>query len=246
MRARVPTAVIPLATDDGARACVSAPGGGPTLLERAMDEAHRAGAERIVLVTADGAMPCVRAPFGPEIACVAQETPTGLGDALRAASPALLPGLVAVILPDDLIVGDPCLPRMLDAYSRLGTGHMVAAAGPVDPARHAVLDPLSTIGMGPVIRTVGIVEKPQAGDAPSQLGVMGRYILHPRVMQDLAAIPASRPRARHLTDAIAAGIPKVGLCGFLLEERRYDCGTHAGLAAAERALAPLPEAVPAE
>ena len=205
------------------------------LVQFALDEAHAAGAERVVVVTRpqDAALRDYVAgadrPDGLEVAFALQLEPLGLGDAVLQAAPHALPGPVAIILPDDLILGTPCLPAMVERYQRSGAGHLVAfaevARGAV-PA-YAVLDPLGSERSG-VLRAVGIVEKPAPEAAPSRLAIAGRYVLHPRVLSDLAA---GCPRAGRsgLTRAIARGIDRVGLAGCRVAGEWHDCGTPDGL-----------------
>jgi UTP--glucose-1-phosphate uridylyltransferase len=83
--------------------------------------------------------------------------------------------------------------------------------------------------MGSVVSVKGMVEKPEAGTAPSNLAVIGRYILDPQVMKNLDAIDAGAGGEIQLTDAIAREIEESGnVYGFRFRGQRFDCGSKAG------------------
>lgn len=232
------------------------------LIQFALDEARAAGAERIVLVARPddvalhdyvagatlvdrlaasgrvGAAARIEAMrLDTDIAFAPQAEPLGLGHAVLQAAPHVLPGPVAVILPDDLFLGEPALPELVERYQRTGAGHMVAIAGVAAEAasRYGVLDPLGRPHDG-VMRAVGLVEKPPAGDAPSTLAVAGRYVLHPGIFADLRALRPARGAPVELSHAIARGIDRVGLAGSLASGRWFDCSTPDGLLDAAVAL----------
>ena len=232
------------------------------LLQFALDEARAAGAERIVLVakpddvalhdyvagTALGRRAAVAGRAGAvarlealrldmDIAFAPQREPLGLGHAVLQAAPHALPGPVAVILPDDLFLGTPALPELVERYQRNGCGHMVSVAEVPRGAasRYGMLDPLGAPRAG-TVRAVGLVEKPDPEDAPSRLAVAGRYVLHPRIFGDLAALRPRCGRPIELTDAIAAGMGRVGLAGSVAAGQWHDCSTPDGLLDAAMAL----------
>ena len=222
------------------------------LIQFALDEARAAGAERVVLVAGrEGAMlrdhlagetliERLSAPgrigavarlealrLDMDIVFATQAEPLGLGDAVLQAAPHALPGPVAVILPDDLHLGEPALRELVEHYQRSGTGHLVSVAPvPRSDVRHyGVLDPLGTPRDG-VVRAVGLVEKPAPEDAPSHLAVTGRYVLHPRIFLDLATV---RGRRVGLTEGVRRGIDRVGLMGASTSAQWFDCSTPDGL-----------------
>jgi UTP--glucose-1-phosphate uridylyltransferase len=82
---------------------------------------------------------------------------------------------------------------------------------------------------GRLARATGMVEKPALGQAPSNLAVVGRYLLDPCIFADLEATTPGRGGEIQLTDAIARGIPRVGLSGFAFSGQRFDCGHADGL-----------------
>ena len=168
---------------------------------------------------------------GFEVVFTMQPAPRGLGHAVLCARGHVLPGPVAVILPDDLILGPSCMAEMAEAYAGLPGGHLVATmeVAPRDVPKYGVLDVLRGGRDGRVVRARGIVEKPALGTAPSSLAAVGRYILDPCIFEDLAATRPGAGGEIQLTDAIARGIGRVRLSGFRFSGTRHDCGHPEGL-----------------
>jgi UTP--glucose-1-phosphate uridylyltransferase len=163
------------------------------------------------------------------IAYVRQNQALGLGHAVWCARHLIGDEPFAVLLPDDVIAADrPCLAQMVEAYGRTG-GNMVAAMEvPEDKASsYGILDVPTT--MGPLARVRGMVEKPARGTAPSNLAVIGRYILSPQVLRNLDGQQTGAGGEIQLTDAIAAQIGQENnVYGYRFEGQRYDCGSKAG------------------
>ncbi len=163
------------------------------------------------------------------IAYIRQHKALGLGHAVWCARRLLANEPFAVILPDDVIAAEtPCLQQMVEAYNELG-GNMVAAMEVPDDRTNAygILDVKED--MGSVVSVKGMVEKPKAGDAPSNLAVIGRYILSPQVMSNLNKIKSGAGGEIQLTDAIAREIENSGnVYGFRFRGQRFDCGSKAG------------------
>ncbi|MBI4202432.1 MAG: UTP--glucose-1-phosphate uridylyltransferase [Chloroflexi bacterium] len=164
----------------------------------------------------------------------------GLGHAVLCAREAVGEEPFAVILPDDLLVGDePVLAQMLRAWWA-NPGNYVAveevlrerisAYGVVDLAPGGQVDPRT-------YRLRGMVEKPPAEEAPSNLGVVGRYLLMPQVFDALARTRPGAIGEIQLTDGIARSMEQCPLYAYRYAARRYDCGTPLGLLAASLALA---------
>ncbi len=173
-----------------------------------------------------------------EVIFVTQPEPRGLGDAVACARPHLLDGPVAVILPDDLILGAPgCLHEMVDAYDRTKAGHLIAVmeVPEAQTGQYGVLSVTSQEGR--IVHADGIVEKPATGTAPSRWAVVGRYILDPAVFDALARLTPGVGGEIQLTDAIAQSGQTVGIAGFRLSGRRFDCGSKQGMLAATLFLA---------
>lgn len=163
------------------------------------------------------------------IAYIRQHKAKGLGHAVSCARRLIGDEPFAVILPDDVIAAErPCLQQMVEAYEETG-GAMVAAmeVAPEQISSYGVLDVASDIGQ--VVKVKGMVEKPPAEKAPSNLAVIGRYILTPNVLDNMNSVDASAGGEIQLTDAIAKEIDHGrGVYGFRFDGQRYDCGSKAG------------------
>ncbi len=163
------------------------------------------------------------------IAYVRQHEALGLGHAVWCAHRLIGDEPFAVLLPDDVIQADPsCLSQMVEAYEQTG-GNMVAAMEvPTDrTSAYGVLDVARTEGRISHVR--GMVEKPKPEDAPSNLAVIGRFILTPRILHNLSGMDRGAGGEIQLTDAIAAEIDGPdGVTGFRFSGQRYDCGSKAG------------------
>lgn len=163
------------------------------------------------------------------IAYVRQNRPMGLGHAVWCARRLIGNEPFAVLLPDDVIAAEkPCLQQMVEAHAETG-GCMVAAmeVAPKRTSSYGILD----IGEddGQIVKVKGMVEKPKAGDAPSNLAVIGRYILTPQVLTNLNKIKQGAGGEIQLTDAIAQETKKKGgVFGLRFRGQRYDCGSKIG------------------
>jgi UTP--glucose-1-phosphate uridylyltransferase len=163
-----------------------------------------------------------------QIAYVRQNRPLGLGHAVWCARRLVGDEPFAVLLPDDVIPAEkPCLQQMIEAYQKTG-GNMVATMEvPADrTSSYGVLD----IGedMGAIVRAKGMVEKPAPGTAPSNLAVIGRYILSPKIMFNLNRLKQGAGGEIQLTDAIAEETANGTVFGYRFRGQRYDCGSKAG------------------
>jgi UTP--glucose-1-phosphate uridylyltransferase len=163
------------------------------------------------------------------IAYVRQNRAMGLGHAVWCARRLIGNEPFAVLLPDDVIAAEkPCLQQMVEAYEQTG-GCMVAAmeVPPAKASSYGVLDIKND--MGAIVEVKGMVEKPKADEAPSNLAVIGRYILTPRVLTNLNRMKQGAGGEIQLTDAIAEEVGgKAGVYGFRFRGQRYDCGSKAG------------------
>ena len=228
------------------------------LIQYAIDEVQAAGVERMVFVShpskaaieryvmddaalraslrekgkadlADALREAALCPRGDDVVFTMQDTPLGLGHAVLCARDHVLPGPVAVILPDDLILGTPCLPEMVAAHDATGAGHMVATMRvPRDEvSKYGILDGARTTGR--ITQATGMVEKPAPKDAPSREAVVGRYILDGSIFEALATQHPGAGGEIQLTDAIARSARASGLAGFRFSGTRFDCGSKAGM-----------------
>jgi UTP--glucose-1-phosphate uridylyltransferase len=161
----------------------------------------------------------------------------GLGHAVWCARDIVGDEPFAVLLPDELMFGQPgCLKQMMEAYEQVG-GNLVAALEVPESETHnyGVVDPGATDGRLTEIR--GLVEKPPQGSAPSNLMLPGRYILQPDVMRALDAQEKGAGGEIQLTDAMARLIGKQPFHGYRFEGERHDCGSAAGFVIANIAVA---------
>ncbi|MEP6982287.1 MAG: UTP--glucose-1-phosphate uridylyltransferase [Sphingomicrobium sp.] len=232
------------------------------LIQYAVDEAREAGIEQLIFVTGRGKTSLVdyfdqafeleatlrdkgksldvlepsNASFG-EVVTVRQQQPLGLGHAVWCARHIVGDEPFAVLLPDELMFGQPgCLAQMVEAYERVG-GNIVAAIEVTDSETHkyGVIDPGASDGR--LTEILGLVEKPARGTAPSNLMLPGRYILQPEVMRALDAQEAGAGGEIQLTDAMAKLIGKQPFHAYRFEGQRYDCGSAAGFVIANIAMA---------
>jgi UTP--glucose-1-phosphate uridylyltransferase len=170
---------------------------------------------------------------------IRQHQPLGLGHAVWCGRRIVGDKPFAVILPDDLILGQTsCLAQMVEVFEEYG-GNVIATmeVAPERTSSYGVLDVVETIG--DILRPTGIVEKPAPGTAPSNHAVIGRYILTPAIMKHLNAKKPGAGGEIQLTDAIAQEMTENpgSVIGYRFNGTRYDCGSKAGLVQATVAIA---------
>jgi UTP--glucose-1-phosphate uridylyltransferase len=164
---------------------------------------------------------------------VRQGDPRGLGHAVLCAEPHVGDEAFAVLLGDDLIdARDPLLSRMIEVQAKYG-GSVVALIA-VDPDQihlYGSAATLSVSGESDLLRITDLVEKPAPGTAPSNLSVVGRYVLAPEIFGVLRETQPGRAGEIQLTDAlrVLAADPTIGgpVHGVLFTGRRYDTGDRA-------------------
>jgi UTP--glucose-1-phosphate uridylyltransferase len=163
------------------------------------------------------------------IAYMRQHKALGLGHAVWCARRLIGNEPFAVILPDDVIAAEkPCLQQMVEAYEDVG-GNMVAAmeVPPSKASSYGILDVKED--MGSMVSVKGMVEKPAPGTEPSNLAVIGRYILSPHVLNNLNKIKSGAGGEIQLTDAIDQEIgTDRGVYGYRFRGQRFDCGYKSG------------------
>ena len=165
---------------------------------------------------------------------VRQQQPAGLGHAVWCARHLIGDEPVAVLLADDLILGKSCVREMVEAYTG---GNMVAV---MDVPReqtsaYGIVTPSNDDGR--VVQIDGLVEKPRPDDAPSTIGVVGRYIITPAVFDTLAEQERGAGGEIQLTDALAKQIGKAPFDGLRFSGERFDCGSKLGFLQANVAFA---------
>jgi UTP--glucose-1-phosphate uridylyltransferase len=172
------------------------------------------------------------------IAYIRQHKALGLGHAVWCARRLLADEPFAVILPDDVIMGaEPCLKQMVDAHAETGGSVVAAMEVPQkNTSAYGILDVADD--MGHLVSVKGMVEKPPADEAPSNLAVIGRYILSPDVMRNLGKTERGAGGEIQLTDAIAREIAEERpVYGFRFRGQRFDCGSKIGFLMATVAVA---------
>ncbi len=238
------------------------------LIQYAVEEAVSSGIEEIILVTSEGKESLERyfqphpklersleGKVAPDlleqvtrlgklarVSCVRQEQPLGLGHAVLTARDQVGDEPFAVILPDDVVFhSTPALAQMLEVYHRRQGG--VIAVEEVPPERvssYGVIDPEFLSDSESRIR--GLVEKPPPEEAPSNLAIVGRYILPAAIFEALERTAPGAKGEIQLTDGLALLLESHPLFAFTLKGERHDGGTPIGLLKASLARArSLPE-----
>jgi len=230
------------------------------LIQYAVDEAREAGIEQMIFVTGRGksalvdyfdiafelettmrdkgkgldALEPARARFG-EVITVRQQQPLGLGHAVWCAREIVGDEPFAVILPDDLMMPGALKP-MVEAWAKVGGNLVATEEVPADKtASYGIITPGAT--NGPLTEVCGLVEKPAPEQAPSRLGVIGRYILQPEIFAVLDQGTTGAGGEIQLTDAMAKLIGKQPFHALKVEAVRHDCGDKAGFVIANLAIA---------
>ena len=231
------------------------------LIQYAVDEAREAGIEQLIFVTGRGKSALVdyfdaafelettmrekgksldplqpsRVHFG-ELVSVRQQQPLGLGHAVWCAREVVGDEPFAVLLPDDLMSGKPgALKQMVDAWEKVGGNMLATEEVPHErTSSYGVIAPGKQDGA--VTEVLGLVEKPKPEEAPSNLAVIGRYILQPEVMQILDKGETGAGGEIQLTDAMAQLIGNQPFHAIKVDAVRHDCGDKAGYVIANLAL----------
>jgi UTP--glucose-1-phosphate uridylyltransferase len=234
------------------------------LIQYAVEEARAAGIEQFCMVTGRGKTALVehfdiafeleatlrergktdalrelrstQLPAGA-VAAVRQQEPLGLGHAIWCARAFIGDDPFAILLPDDLVLSDvPCTKQLADAYYE--TGGCVVAVAEV-PREHTNRYGILDVGYddGRLVEISGLVEKPKPEVAPSNLSIIGRYVLLPQVLDYLARMERGAGNEVQLTDAMAKMIGQVPFHGLRYEGRRFDCGDKVGFLEAQLAFA---------
>lgn len=233
------------------------------LIQYAVDEAREAGIEQIIFVTGRGKTAIVehfdvafeleatmkergkdmsvldptRATPG-DIITVRQQVPLGLGHAIWCARAIVGDEPFAILLPDELMVGEPgCMKQMVEAYNEVGGNLISVLEVPQDEvSSYGVIAPGASIS-DTLTEVTGLVEKPRVAEAPSNKIISGRYILQPEVMRTLENQGKGAGGEIQLTDAMARMIGIQPFHAVTFAGSRYDCGSKTGFVEATLALA---------
>jgi UTP--glucose-1-phosphate uridylyltransferase len=168
-----------------------------------------------------------------QIAYVRQKEQLGLGHAILMTKDLIGHEPFAVLLPDDVVVADrPCIGQLMHAYEQTHASTVAVMQVPeADVTRYGVVGaeaPDSQLDGGRLRRMTRIVEKPTAGEAPSNLAVIGRYILTPKIFEKLEQTQRGAGGEIQLTDGIEALMEEQSVYAYEFEGTRYDCGTTTG------------------
>ena len=166
-------------------------------------------------------------------AYVRQQTPKGLGDAILTARDVVENEPFAVLLSDDIIVNEvPCLKQMLDIHERFGYSVIAIQKVPRKSVSSYGVIRGRLVNDGPhpgrLYRIEDMVEKPDPAKAPSNLAVIGRYILTPTIWKALAGTTPGAGGEIQLTDGLRALLATEPVYGYLFEGKRYDAGDKLG------------------
>ena len=168
---------------------------------------------------------------------IRQQQPLGLGHAVWCARHFVGNEPFAVLLPDDLMVGKPgALSQMMLAYREVGGGNIVAAEekSREETKRYGVVDPGAV--RGKVVEVKGLVEKPDPAKAPSNLCIIGRYILQPEIFSELGRLERGAGNEIQLTDSMAKLIGQMPFHAVKTDCARFDCGDKVGFLTANIAV----------
>jgi UTP--glucose-1-phosphate uridylyltransferase len=224
------------------------------LIQYAVDEAREAGIEQMIFVTGRGKsaiedhfdiafeLERMMSSRGKDLgvleptrlapgncAYVRQQEPLGLGHAIWCARDIIGDEPFAIFLPDEFMVGSPgCMKQMVSAYEQVGGGNIISVleVPPDKVSSYGVIAPGATQGY--ITEVKGLVEKPKAEDAPSNLIISGRYILQPEVMRVLEHQGKGAGGEIQLTDAMAQMIGRQPFHAVTFHGDRYDCGDKIG------------------
>jgi len=235
------------------------------LIQYAVEEAQAAGIEEFIFVTGrsktaiedhfdhsyeledtlkerakQGELQAIRSwmPRPGQVAYTRQQNPLGLGHAVLCARSLVGDEPFAVLLADDLVLGQrPCLKQMTEAYAETKANIVAVMEVPREHTnRYGVLDIEKDEGR--LVKVKGVVEKPEPKNAPSTLTIIGRYVLEPEVFDHLASVERGAGGEIQLTDALAKLIAaKRPFFGLRFEGKRFDCGDKAGFFEANIAFA---------
>ena len=159
-------------------------------------------------------------------AYVRQQQPAGLGHAVWCARHLVGNEPVAVILADDLIKGSNTIKEMISNYS---SGNMLAImdVNNQDVSSYGIISPGKALENN-MTEILGLIEKPSIDKAPSNMAVVGRYIIEPSVFNELEKQNRGTSNEIQLTDAIANRIGKSHCYGYKFTNDRFDCGSKLG------------------
>lgn len=171
------------------------------------------------------------------IAYVRQKEARGLGHSVLQARHLIGNEPVAILLPDDIIVSEPpCLRQMIDVFDRYQCSVVAIQEVPrAEISSYGVIEPRTVEDR--IFHIMGMVEKPPVAEAPSNLAIIGRYVLTPEIFDILEATQPGRGGEIQLTDAMAQLLKRQAIYGYQYTGTRYDAGDKLGFLKATVSLA---------
>jgi UTP--glucose-1-phosphate uridylyltransferase len=231
------------------------PIGDTPALQLVIDEALGAGIDHVVIVSSKG-KPAIEAYFEPSpevletleasgrteladrirgigadwrVTVVYQDAPKGLGHAVGCAAEAVGNQPFAVLLPDELMGDSSLLAHMNGICASTGGSVVGLKEVPEDEvSSYGVIDPAGPVDADGVVAIRDMVEKPPRESAPSNLIIIGRYVLTPDVFDEIAGLQPGRGGELQLTDALRAQAARAPFHGVISRITRYDTGTPLG------------------
>ena len=176
-----------------------------------------------------------------EILYIRQREPLGLGHAVLCCEPVCRNEFFCVALPDDVFIndgGDPILAQLKHVHEKMG-GSVIALEEVPDSevSRYGIAESQFSIENGRIHKIINMIEKPKPEQAPSNLAIMGRYILSPSIFPILSNIKAGVGGEIQLTDALKNLAQNEPVWGVVYNGKRFDCGTQKGWLSANVKLA---------
>ena len=224
------------------------------LIQYSVEEAINSGIEQIIVITALGKraiedyfdrsfeLECFLEQKGEtkllkeihalsslaDICYIRQKRQLGLGHAILTAKGIVGKEPFAVLLPDDIIDSKvPVLKQMIEAYEQYKSNIIaVERIASQDTVKYGIIEPKKISGH--IHQVLSLIEKPEPAQAPSNLGVVGRYILMPEIFDALEVTPPGKNQEIQLTDALQLLLKQQAVYAYELEGVRYDTGTPLG------------------
>jgi len=228
------------------------------LLQYAVEEVAESGVEHVIMVIADGKdaitehfgfdsrveamararrdedlLTLVQAPANlAKFDFVHQSEPLGIAHAVACAREFVEGEPFALLFPDDLIFSEtPVTGQLIETFESCGSSVIgVQQVADVEIPQYGIVDPVDA---GNPTKVKGLVEKPSVADAPSSLGIVGRYILSASIFEHIDNIPAGKNGEYQLTDALASQVTSgETVCALRYQGRRFDTGRPLGFVTA--------------
>jgi UTP--glucose-1-phosphate uridylyltransferase len=167
-----------------------------------------------------------------QVGYIRQKEQLGLGHAVLMAKDLVGHEPFAVLLSDDVVVADrSCIGQLIDVYRQTHASVVAVMRVPREETRrYGVVDPDRSVDTGDprLTKVRRLVEKPEPSEAPSDLAIIGRYVLTPKIFEKLEQTPAGAIGEIQLTDGIEALMEEQDVYAYAFEGRRYDAGTTLG------------------